>query len=220
MMTASFLLMALLLMAMLFSEARKADRRVYGGLKIAGAVLFVATGVALVDDVPGVPWARPVFILALVLSLVGDVALIPKGHRSIFFIGLVSFLLAHIAYVPAFLGRGIDPTVTAVVGVAVIVPIVLVLRWLKPKVKGSMWPAVVAYVFVISAMLCAASGAVAAGLTSSAGVTPPLLLGAFAFWLSDICVARERFVKPGFINRLIGLPLYFFAQLGLIAGYQ
>jgi hypothetical protein len=35
------------------------------------------------------------------------------------------------------------------------------------------------------------------------------------FWLSDLCVARERFVTQGFVNRAIGLPLYYGAVLVL-----
>jgi len=33
------------------------------------------------------------------------------------------------------------------------------------------------------------------------------------FFASDLCVARQRFVSPGFENKLVGLPLYFIAQL-------
>jgi hypothetical protein len=30
--------------------------------------------------------------------------------------------------------------------------------------------------------------------------------------VSDLFVARDRFVQPGFVNRLLGLPLYYAAQ--------
>ena len=33
------------------------------------------------------------------------------------------------------------------------------------------------------------------------------------FYLSDLAVARDRFVSPGFANALWGLPLYYVAQL-------
>jgi hypothetical protein len=42
---------------------------------------------------------------------------------------------------------------------------------------------------------------------------PIALGGAIAFYLSDLSVARDRFVAPGFVNRLWGIPLYYFAQL-------
>jgi hypothetical protein len=40
-----------------------------------------------------------------------------------------------------------------------------------------------------------------------------ILAAAVAFYLSDLAVARDRFVAPGFRNRLWGLPLYYGAQL-------
>jgi len=37
-------------------------------------------------------------------------------------------------------------------------------------------------------------------------------LGATCFYFSDLSVARDRFVQKGYINRLIGLPLYYLGQ--------
>ena len=219
MMTAGFLLMTVLILAMILVEAQKRPRRVYGTLKIIASLLFVVLGFVIVDDVPGQPLARPLFLSALVLSLIGDALLVPKGHKRVFQFGLVSFLLAHVVYVPAFIVRGVDWRVVGVVGVVMIVPLLLVMRWLRTHVQGGMWPAVAAYVVVISVMFSVAAGAVAFGATSSVGVTPAVLIGALCFWLSDISVARERFVARSFVNRLFGIPLYFYAQLALIAGY-
>lgn len=64
-----------------------------------------------------------------------------------------------------------------------------------------------AYVVVISAMVACAAGAF--GATGDAA----LLAGAVAFFLSDLAVARERFVARSFANKLWGLPLYYGAQL-------
>jgi uncharacterized membrane protein YhhN len=38
-------------------------------------------------------------------------------------------------------------------------------------------------------------------------------LGAALFFASDLLVARDRFVRPGLANRLVGLPLYYAAQV-------
>ena len=38
-------------------------------------------------------------------------------------------------------------------------------------------------------------------------------LGAVAFFLSDLAVARDRFVAKGWVNRVWGLPLYYFGQV-------
>jgi hypothetical protein len=40
-----------------------------------------------------------------------------------------------------------------------------------------------------------------------------ILIGAFLFYLSDISIARDRFIEPSFTNRLWGLPLYYGAQI-------
>jgi uncharacterized membrane protein YhhN len=66
-----------------------------------------------------------------------------------------------------------------------------------------------AYVLVISAMVACAAG------TFGAAPEPALLVGALAFFLSDLAVARERFVEKGLANKLWGLPLYYGAQLML-----
>jgi uncharacterized membrane protein YhhN len=66
---------------------------------------------------------------------------------------------------------------------------------------------VTAYVVIISAMVAAAIGATAAGATGL------ILIGAIAFYVSDLAVARNRFVAPGAINRYWGLPLYYLGQL-------
>ena len=36
-----------------------------------------------------------------------------------------------------------------------------------------------------------------------------ILVGAVAFFVSDLAVARERFVRSSFLNRAWGLPLYY-----------
>ncbi len=39
-----------------------------------------------------------------------------------------------------------------------------------------------------------------------------ILIGALCFYLSDLFVARQRFVTEQYLNRLIGLPLYYVGQ--------
>jgi uncharacterized membrane protein YhhN len=39
-----------------------------------------------------------------------------------------------------------------------------------------------------------------------------VFVGALGFYVSDVFVARNRFIKPEFLNRLIGLPLYYGGQ--------
>jgi uncharacterized membrane protein YhhN len=86
-----------------------------------------------------------------------------------------------------------------------------VLRWLTPHVPGGMRAAVRAHVVVICTMVaCAVGTYVRAG---GAG----LLAGALMFFVSDLAVARERFVDHEFVNKTWGLPLYYGGQLLLAA---
>ena len=72
-----------------------------------------------------------------------------------------------------------------------------------------MQKAVVAYIAAIMTMVVGAIGTTA--LTGAAAMA--IVLGAVGFMVSDLSVARDRFVSPGFINRVWGGPLYFISQL-------
>jgi uncharacterized membrane protein YhhN len=165
---------------------------------------FVATGIAA--GAASTPYGRWV-LAALVLCWFGDVFLIPRGARRIFALGLASFLLGHLVYVGAFASRGLDLAACAVAAVPAAAALWLVLRWLEPHLPSNLRAAVYAYTAVISAMLICAVGT---------GETD-IRLGALMFYVSDLAVARERFVAPSFWNKAWGLPLYFGGQLILAA---
>ena len=155
------------------------------------------------------------WILAgLVLSFVGDVLLIPREAKSTFFAGLVSFLLGHVAYTGAFAVRGLDPFTTAVAALPVSLASMAALRHLWPHIQArspKFQRPVLAYLIVISTMLVCAAG------SFGRAADPRILAGAIAFYVSDLAVARQRFVARSFSNKLWGLPLYFGAQLLLAA---
>jgi len=141
----------------------------------------------------------------------GDVLLIPKDRRA-FLAGIVAFALGHVGFAVAFAQRGIDPVRAAATAVLLLPLGGVVLRWLWPHVAGVMRVAVPAYVLIICTMVALAAGTT--GVVGS-GSGLGLLLGATLFWLSDLCVARERFVTTGFVNRAVGLPLYYGALVVL-----
>lgn len=167
-------------------------------------------GAAWANGALETPYGLWIF-LGLVLSAVGDVLLIPKQSPRAFLAGLGSFLLGHVAYTFAFAVRGLDPITVAVAMLAVLAMGLAVLRRLLVHVPEKMRRPVLAYVVVISAMLVCAAGTV-----GRAGI-PAIFAGAFAFYLSDLAVARQRFVQRSFANKAWGLPLYFGAQL-ILAG--
>jgi uncharacterized membrane protein YhhN len=144
-------------------------------------------------------------VAALVLSALGDVFLLGSSEAT-FLGGLGSFLTAHLVYGIAFLVRGV-----AAPGLLAIVPFAIfawqVLRWLRPHLSDRMRGPVVAYAVVISIM-----GVLAAG-TAADVWDWRIPTGAIMFVISDLAVARDNFVAPGFSNRLWGLPLYYGGQL-------
>jgi uncharacterized membrane protein YhhN len=148
-------------------------------------------------------------VVGLALSWVGDVLLIPRS-RAAFVGGLGAFLLAHLAYAAAFARQPLAAGALAL-GAAVMAAVgASVLRWLWPHLRGGLRPAVACYVGAISLMVAFASGAAGAlGATA--------LVGAIAFAVSDVFVARHRFVTPSIVNKLWGLPLYYAGQLLLAA---
>jgi len=145
-------------------------------------------------------------LIALLFGWIGDVALLGRG-RSWFLTGLVAFLIGHLLYVVAFLVAGLSAGFTVAAAGAATVAAGVVFRWLRPHLPPEMIAPVLAYVVIISAMVATAVGATAGG------ATPLIVIGATAFYMSDLAVARDRFVAPGFVNRIWGLPLYYLGQV-------
>ncbi|MEQ9502558.1 MAG: lysoplasmalogenase [Deltaproteobacteria bacterium] len=192
--------------ALLFAE-RTHNRTLKAVAKTAASIAFCIFG--YVNDAFSTAHGTLVFA-GLVLSLVGDAFLLSKAKHW-FLCGLVAFLIAHVMYGVAFTTRGVNHRhvgllVAALFGVASVV-----WRWLGPHVKSKMRVPVLAYIATISWMLAAAIA------TSYQTDTWPIFGGALLFYLSDLFVARERFVVSGFTNKVFGLPLYYAGQLVLAA---
>lgn len=162
--------------------------------KLGASAIFVAAGVAAGLD----GRFRAAILVGLVLSALGDAFLL-SSRRAAFLAGLVAFLLAHVAYAVAFATMS-RPSAPAAIAVAVASGAAL--AWLWPH-AGAMQGPVVAYCAAIGVMVWLALGVDLVHVRA----------GALLFWASDLLVARERFVRPGLVNRLVGLPLYYAAQL-------
>ena len=176
---------ALLVVVLLVGERAAAPWR--GWVKGAASAAFIGTALAAgaTDSAYG-GWV----LAALCLGWVGDVSLV-SGRRTWFLVGLAAFLLSHLTYIGAFASVRPNVAVAVVVATCLLAPAAMVARWLWPHLDADMRGPVLAYIAVITAMVAAA----------------------VAFYLSDISVARDRFVAPGFVNRIWGLPLYYGAQI-------
>lgn len=197
--------------ALLYYGERKDDTGQKWIFKPITSALFLLTALSGGPD-GTYDW---VLIVGLVLCLLGDVFLI-SHDRKWFLAGLVSFLLGHVAYIIAFNGLVIVTSLN-VVGLGVIMLISAGLfTWFRPRL-GEMLVPVIAYIVVITVMLCSAWAIFfEADLTGAHDHFRYLVaIGATAFYVSDISVARDRFMGAGFFNRAWGLPLYYVGQFML-----
>ena len=197
---------AFLLASLLFFEKKEFTK----GLIIVKpllSLLFIVA--ALLQTHLNITYFYIVFA-GLLLCFIGDVCLIFFFNKKIFTAGLGAFLAGHIMYTIAFFTYGTSGPVLWVTTIACLALSIGVFVWLKPNL-GSMMGPVIAYVVIISAMTIGASALKSNPILD---ITGKMLVyaGALLFYVSDIFVARHRFVKKEFINRVIGLPMYYTAQ--------
>ncbi len=197
-----------LLAGLLYAEKKEVFKAKLA-VKIVLSSLFILS--AVIQPHPIVPYYR--FILTgLIFCLGGDVFLaLPRP--KMFLCGLVSFLLGHLFYVAAFFYTvGINQG--TVIGLAIsAMASGGVFLWLRPHL-GSMKIPVIFYILVITAMVVSACSVLAGGELALSG-RMLVFIGALSFYVSDVFVARQRFLKTEFRNRLIGLPLYYSGQFML-----
>jgi uncharacterized membrane protein YhhN len=197
-----------LLLGLLYAEKKEVFKAKLA-VKIVLSSLFILS--AVIQPHPIVPYYR--FILTgLIFCLGGDVFLaLPRP--KMFLCGLVSFLLGHLFYVAAFFYTvGINQG--TVIGLAIsAMASGGVFLWLRPHL-GSMKIPVIFYILVITAMVVSACSVLAGGELALSG-RMLVFIGALSFYVSDVFVARQRFLKTEFRNRLIGLPLYYSGQFML-----
>jgi len=201
-------------LALVLAEYRH-QRRLRVVAKLVASAAFVLLGAEafrIGHDPAHVHFGQAI-ALGLVLGAIGDAALLGASSRA-FLAGLVAFLLGHLAYVVAagyllppsdwLAAAGPYAALPAAVGIAVTV-------WLWPRL-GSMRIPVIGYVITIVAMVIAALAVARAGALPA----PQHLrfaAGAALFFVSDLAVARDRFVGRAFANKAWGLPTYYAGQL-------
>lgn len=202
------LLGILLLPGVLYYEKKK-DRIPLLITKSILSLLFVVT--ALLQPHP-VPAYYHFLFIGLIFCLIGDVCL-ALPQKKAFMGGLVAFLVGHVFYIFSFL------SLTAIfdwisVGLLIIFGMsAFIFFWLRPHLGSMLFP-VLLYILVITAM---ASGAWTVFCKSSFQIPGRtlILVGSFCFYFSDLFVARNKFIKQEYRNRLLGLPLYYAGQFTL-----
>jgi uncharacterized membrane protein YhhN len=198
----------ILLFGVLYYEKKK-DRMPLLIMKSILSLLFVIT--ALLQPHP-IPAYYHYLLIGLIFCLMGDVCL-ALPHKKAFMGGLAAFLVGHVFYIFSFLSltlifHWISTGVFIIFGVSA-----FVFLWLRPHLKSMLIP-VLLYILVITVM---ASGAWAVFRAPSFQMSGRILIliGSFCFYFSDVFVARNKFVKEEYRNRILGLPLYYTGQFML-----
>lgn len=197
---------AVLVAAVNWSSRLVDSDRVEAWSKPLTTVLVIA--VAALADAPA--GQRVVAVVALVLCLGGDIALMPAVDR--FVVGLASFLLGHVVFVVLFVQQGLDRPGMAITAVALAVLLVATIGRRIVAGAASSDPAlripVTAYLVVISAMTV---------VGWSTG-RPWVVVGSTAFVVSDSVLGWRQFVGE---KRWMGVTVmvtYHLAIAGLALG--
>jgi uncharacterized membrane protein YhhN len=204
---AAFVLLALALAAAFFDwvAVHQEQKVLEYACKPATLVLLIGCALVLNPDDDAV---RAWFVAALVLCLLGDVLLMLP--QDLFVFGLASFLLGHIAYIVGMHVDGVDGA-RFLVGIVIVMVVLAVigtriLRALRVGPEPGLAGPVVAYMFVISAMVA-----------SAIGVGHPMgILGASSFYVSDALIAWNRFIGETRHGRVAIMVTYHLGQVGLV----
>jgi uncharacterized membrane protein YhhN len=195
----------ILLLGLLYYEKKK-DRIPLLITKSTLSLLFVIT--ALLQSHP-VPTYYNYLLIGLIFCLIGDVCL-ALPQKKAFMAGLIAFLVGHLFYIFSFLSltaasHWISTGVLIIFGASA-----FIFFWLR-RYLGSMLLPVLLYILVITVM---ASGAWVVFRNSSFQMSGRtlILVGSLCFYVSDVFVARNKFIKEEYTNRLLGLPLYYTGQ--------
>lgn len=175
--------------------------------KAIASSAFIA--LAIVNGAMETSYGR-LILAALIFCWLGDMLLLSL-KSSFLLAGIAAFFVAHVVFAIAFATNSLNSTAGAATLVLAAIAGIFVLRWLWKHLFGFYRVAVPLYLIAIASM-------VALAVAASAGSFPPTVaIGVIFFAISDISVARDRFVENSITNKAWGLPLYYFAQVLLAA---
>jgi len=193
-MTIILILYALLVGALTFCEYKRLRnwQIILKPLAAAGFIVIALLGGAIYCDY------GLLILMGLIACAAGDVLLLPRDKPLFFKLGMAAFAIGHLLYFYAF-------RETFDSGVIKIFPIfagLVFFFWIRPKLPKDMVIPVAIYSIIIIAMVVFA-------FKSPIMIIP---IAALMFAISDMFVARDRFVKDEGLNALAITPLYFGAQ--------
>jgi uncharacterized membrane protein YhhN len=164
--------------------------------------------------------SKKFLLTALVFSWIGDVVLLFSDKGEVYFIiGLVSFLLSHIAYIILFskqlrIYSNRNKAIFWVGITAIIVYLMVMLAVLLPRL-GDLKIPVIVYAIVLSTMLLFAFKGY---LKWNSPANIYILLGAVIFVSSDSILALNKFYEPLKFSSLLIMSTYITAQYLIVVG--
>ncbi len=191
-------------------------RRLYAITKVSALFLLIIFFLLNTTPNSNLIW----FLIALIFSLAGDILLL--FPTRVFLLGLLSFLLAQVAYIIGF-NQTPSPVFPAIIGLLVILGLFLIVFMAlekevkkKPDLKR-MRLSILLYVLMLSTM------ALSAGLNLFKPVWQLLAaalttIGGMLFLVSDFSLAYNRLLRPFKVASLLVIVTYHLAQLALIGG--
>ena len=141
-------------------------------------------------------------VVALAFSWVGDVLLVSRTKTALIG-GIGAFLIAHLSYTAAFSTMPLNAWGFAAGFIGWSFVAVLLILWLWPHLDEHYRVAVAVYTIAIVLMVSFAA----------ATLSPLIAVAACMFAVSDISVARDRFIDHSVSNKIWGIPLYYLAQV-------
>ncbi len=158
---------------------------------------------------------KRLMFLALIMSLVGDIALLFESKGELFFIaGLGSFLLAHIMYVLVFVKDKDAKAKNKVFLITTLLYGSILFYVLKGNLKELLIPVLI-YMIVILIM---ANTAYIRKKEEAKVSYKYVLIGAIFFMLSDSLLAINMFYKPIYMSSILIMSTYGVAQLMIVLG--
>lgn len=193
-----------LVAALLVSELRESSRfqRIFKPLAALGFI-GLALYVGALNSLYG-----QIILAGLIGCALGDVLLLSRKSQTLFLAGMGAFAFGHFAYLTAFVTQQADliSTKHIVISMIAIGGGLGFYSWLKPKLPRGLPIPVGIYTGIIILMVIRSFGLPMTG----AFIFAPI--AAVMFAVSDMFVARDRFVTPTPKNALAITPLYFGAQ--------
>ena len=203
--TLIIVLAAVLLSGLLYFENRGNQK----GPILAKTALSLLFVVAVVVQPHPISAFYYCLLAGLIFCLGGDIFLALQ-QKMMFYIGLIFFLVGHIFYIFGFFYVAQQSQWTWLGFLTMLVISVWVFLWLRPHL-GSMKAPVALYIIIITIMISGAWSVLGDPDLALPGRIM-VFIGACSFYFSDIFVARDRFLRKEFFNRLIGLPMYYAGQ--------